>query len=227
MVVAAVIGLLVLTGCSRTDIDLEVSADDTVSGTILIAGALADESDPSRQAVVAQVLAIEGRVLPGLRDREGVTASAVTPEAGWLGTELVLTDVPLEQLTLGTTPLITRVDEEFVVSGNLDPADHADLPAPDAAGVRAGAEGSSVVIALTFPGAVDEVGGSEALAVVDGSTVTWETSWDQPLQLEATASASAAVVPPWIWQALIWGVGILAVLAVAGLVTVYVRSRND
>ena len=225
---SALLALVVLSGCVRTEGDLTVSRANTVSGTIQVLGQLADESEASQQAVVAQVTTIETRALPGLRDLPGVTASAVTPEAGWYGTELVLDDVPLASFTLGGSPLVTRDGDDFVVAGVVDATVQADVPAPAAEGEpRPGAPESTVRLALTFPGDVTDVGGSEELAVVDGSTVTWTTTYDTPLTLDATASATSSAFPPWIWTALIWGVGVLVVLAIAGLITVAVRSRHD
>lgn len=225
---SALLALVVLAGCVRTDGDLTVSRGNTVSGTIQILGQLADESEASQQAVVAQVTTIETRALPGLRDLVGVTASAVTPEPGWYGTELVLDDVPLASFVLGGAPLVTRDGDDFLVSGVVDVSAQPDVPAPAAEGEpRPGAPESTVRLALTFPGAVTDVGGSEELAVVDGSTVTWTTTYDTPLTLEATASATSSAFPPWIWRALLWGVGALVVLAIAGLVTVGIRSRHD
>lgn len=228
VVAAALLTMLTLAGCVRTDADLTVSRTNTVSGTIQILAPLADESEGAQQAVVSQVLTIEQRVLPGLRERPGVTASAVTPEPGWLGTELVLDAVPLEQLTLGETTLITREDAEFLVSGALDATAQPDVPVAAAEGERpAGAAESTIRLALTFPGDVTDVGGTAEAAVVDGSTVTWETTYDVPIVLEATASATSSVFPDWTWRAVAWGVGAVVVLAVAGLLTVAVRSRHD
>ena len=88
-----------------------------------------------------------------------------------------------------------------------------------------GAEESSIRVALTFPGTVEVPRGGSG--VVDGTTVTWESSWDTPLVLEATASATSGGAPPWIWKALVWGIGGVVVLALAGLGTVWAVSRRD
>ncbi|PWD51664.1 hypothetical protein C8046_14445 [Serinibacter arcticus] len=227
-VVAGALALLTLTGCVRTEADLEVARDDTITGTIQIVAPLADDSDASRQAVADQVTLIESRALPGLRDLPGVTASAVTPEPGWYGTELSLDGVPIAWVLLGTTPLVTRDGDDFVVAGTIDPAAQPETPIPAVEGERpAGAAESSVSLSLTFPGNVEDVRGSEDLAVVDGRTVTWQTTYDVPVTLDATASATSSAFPDWIWKALVYGVGGVVVLAIAGLITVAVRSRHD
>lgn len=228
MVAAALLAMLTLAGCVRTDADLTVSRTNTVSGTIYILGALADESGEAQGAVATQVIAIEARVLPGLRDLPSVTASAVSPEPGWFGTELVLDEVPIDKLMLGTTQLITRDDGEFVVAGIVDVTGQPDVPVPAAEGeLPAGAAESRIRLALSFPGDVSDVGGSSDLAVVDGNTVTWETTYNTPVTLDATASATSSAFPPWIWKAVVWGVGGILVLAVAGVITVAFRSRHD
>ncbi|GMA30118.1 LppM family (lipo)protein [Litorihabitans aurantiacus] len=225
---AAVVALVALTGCVRTDADLTVSRANTVTGDILILGQLADESEAAQQAVVGQVTAIETRALPGLRDRTGVTAAAVSPEPGWYGTSLELDAVPITDLALGGTPLITRDGDDFVVSGVIDVSTQSDVPAPAAEGEpRPGAPESTVRVSLTFPGVIEEVRGSAELAEVDGTTVTWTTTYDTPLTLDATASATSSAFPDWIWTGLAWGAGILVALAVAGLITVGIRSRHD
>ena len=227
VVAAALLAMLTLAGCVRTDADLTVSRANTVSGTIYILGATVDDTPETQAAVAAQVTTIESRTLPGLRDQSGVTASAVSPEPGWFGTELVLDEVPIDKLMLGAAPLITRDDNEFVIAGVIDTTGQPDVPVPAAEGERpAGAAESTVKISLTFPGDVGEVGGSSDLAVVDGNTITWQTTYDAPLTLDATASATSSAFPPWIWRGLIWGVGGIVVLALAGLITVAFRSRH-
>lgn len=228
VVAAALLTMLTLSGCVRADADLEVSRANTISGTIQILAPLADESEASMQAVAGQVTTIEQRVLPGLRDQPGVTASAVTPEPGLYGTELVLDALPLEQLRLGEITLISREESDFLVSGTLDATGQPDVPMAAAEGERpAGAAESSIRLALTFPGDVTDVAGSVDAAVVDGPTVTWETTYDVPITLDATASATSSAFPDWTWRAVVWGVGAIVVLAVAGLITVAVRARHD
>ena len=222
----AVVGVLGLAGCVKADAELTVEPrTNTVSGTILLVVPLTEDTPESRQAAGATVLAIENRVLPGLRTAKGVTASPAT-EPGFFGTVLTLEKVSITKLQLGGEQLITREGNEYVVSGAIDPTGQEGVPVPAAEGERPpGAEESSIRIALTFPGSVDVPRASTGQ--VEDRTVVWEGPWDSPTVLEATAGATSAGAPPWIWKALIWGMGGVVVLALAGLVTVWAVSRRD
>lgn len=223
MAVLAVVGLA---GCVRADAELTVeSRTNTVSGTIRLLAPITEDTPETREAAGATVLAIENRVLPGLRSARGVSA-APHAVSGAFGTELTLDAVALASLRLGEEQLITRVGSEFVVNGVIDAVGREGVPAPEAEGTRPpGAEESSIRIALTFPGAVEVPRGSSAQ--VDGRSVAWEGPWDEPIVLEATAGATTAGAPPWIWKALLWGIGAVVVLALAGLGTVWAVSRRD
>lgn len=222
----AVLAVVGLASCVRADADLTVeSRTNTVSGTIRLLAPIAEDTPETRQAASATVLAIENRALPGLRSARGVSAAPLA-ESGAFGTELTLEAVALASLRLGEDQLIVREGNEFVVSGALNAPGQDGVPAPETEGARPpGAEGSSIRIALTFPGAVEVPRGS--VAQVDGRSVVWEGAWDEPILLEATAGATTAGAPPWIWKALAWGIGAVVVLALAGLATVWAVSRRD
>ncbi len=216
------LAMLFLGGCVRAEADLTVSPDGEISGTILFATPLTEASDAGRAASAAAATAIEGRVVPGLRDLSGVSAAAVERE-GWYGSELTLTDVPIADLLVNGAPLITQVGEEYVLNLPLDTSAQPDVPVAAADGTRApGADLSVIRLSIEFPGVIEETNGT-----VEGSAVTWQTTYDQPLVASATAATTPATFPEWIWKALIWGVGGLVALAIAGLITVGIRSRND
>lgn len=229
----ATLAVALLAGCMRADADLVVDADtDTVTGAITLAAPLTEDSDAARQAAAAVAVAIESQALPGLREVGGVSAEVYQGE-GYYGTRLVLAEVPLDELYLGaraetSQPLITRDGNTYTVAGTIDALADPAVAAGVVEGERpAGAAESQITIALTFPGEVESVAGTVDAATVTENTVTWQSSWDTVLVLEATAAASQSMFPPWIWQAVIWGAIGIAVLALLGLITVWVRSRND
>lgn len=231
--IAFLIAALVLTGCVRADVALTVDGrTDTVSGSIVIAAPLDDDSDASREAAAAVALAIETGAIPSLRDHSMVSAGPYDAD-GYYGTELTLDAVPIDQLYLGArsetaTPVITRQGSDYVVSAVLDTSGIEGVPVAEAEGERpAGAAESQITIAFTFPGEVESVEGSADLAVIDGRTITWSAPWDTHLDMTATASATTGSFPPWIWQAVIWAAIGIGVLAVLGLITVWLRSRHD
>lgn len=229
-VLACLIAVLSVTGCVRADADLTVEARrNTVSGTVTLLVPLTEDTPESRQAAGAIALAIENRVLPGVRSTKGVTASPAA-EPGAFGLALTFESVSIDNLRLGgqqpAEQLITRKANEFVVEGIIAAPGEADVPVPPAEGERpSGAEESSITIALTFPGSVEVPRGSTA--EVDGRTVVWSGPWDEPLTLQATAGATTSGAPPWIWRALGWGIGGVVVLALAGLGTLWLVSRRD
>ena len=216
------LAVLFLGGCVRAEADLTVSPKGEVSGTILFATPLSEASDAGRAASAAAASAIETRVVSGLREVDGVSAAAVELE-GWYGSELTLTDVAIADLAVNGVPLLTQAGEEYVLNLPIDTSAQPDVPLAAADGTRApGADTSVIRLSIEFPGVIEETNGT-----VEGSAVTWQTTYDQPILATATAATTPATFPEWIWKALIWGVGGLIVLAIAGLITVGVRSRND
>ncbi|PFG20832.1 LppM family (lipo)protein [Serinibacter salmoneus] len=240
--IALTLVLLVTAGCVRAEGDLTLDGDsDTASGSIAFAVAYdpEEESEESRAEAADLVLRIVDTSLPGLREHAEVT-SAPLEQSGWLGTTLTLDEVPISDLVVaGGEPLITRDGEEFVVAGTINALDAEGIPAApaveedsedDVPPRRAGATDSLVRLTVTFPGPVDEVGevtGEHSSVLVEGNTVTWQAPYDEPLTLEAEGAAFTPLFSADVWRLVWWGLGILAVLAVAGLVTVLVRGRRD
>jgi hypothetical protein len=186
---------LLLAGCVKVDMDLEVSPDNTVSGQAILA---VDQSlvELSGQSADQLFQDLDLSDLP-----EGATVEPYEGD-GFVGQQVNFDDVALSEFTGGETLgasgeelSITRVGDEFHVAGRLD---------------MSGAEFSGgqvpqqlldtfeIRIAITFPGPVESSTGS-----VDGNTVTWEPRIGQNTEIRAVASAIPSGGSPWLLIALV------------------------
>ena len=207
---------LLLSACIKVDMALDVSPDNTVSGSAVLA---VDQNlvELSGQSADQLFRDVDLASLP-----EGATVTPYEDE-GFVGQQVTFDAVPLSEFSGGQTLggsgedlSITRVGDEFHVSGGLD---------------MSGAEFSSgqipqgmldnfeFRIAITFPGPVTSSSGS-----VDGNTVTWEPRIGQNTQIRAVASAIPSQGTPWLLIALL--VGGAALVAVI-LLLVMSRRRPE
>jgi hypothetical protein len=175
---------LVLGGCFRVDMDVEVSPENDVSGTAVIA---VDESLLQLTGQSADQLFQEMDLsdLP-----PGATADRYE-EDGFIGQQITFSDVPLDEfqsndtLSGGATPgeelTIERVGDEFHVNGGFDMSGEqftgADVP-------QQFLDSFEFSISITFPGPI-----SSSTGDVDGNTVTWEPKIGANTRIEAVASA--------------------------------------
>jgi hypothetical protein len=184
---------LVLAGCFKVDMDVEVAPDDTVSGTAVVA---IDEDllelsgqDPD------QIFSDAGQTdLP-----EGASIDDYSDD-GFVGQQITFEDVPLSEFSgsdtfsgsgLGEELSIVREGDEFVVSGELDMSGeqftgNQDIPAQFL-------EKFEFTISITFPGEVRSSTGE-----VDGNTVTWTPTVGENTVMEARASAIPSSTSPWL-----------------------------
>jgi hypothetical protein len=174
---------LLLAGCFKVNMDLEVAADDTVSGTAVIA---VDES----------LLELSGQNVDDLfadMDLSDLPAGS-TPEKyrqdGFVGQQITFEAVPLTEFAgneslsgagTGEELHIVRAGDEFHVTGGFD------MSGPEFSGSEVPQqflENFEFRISITFPGEVTSATGD-----IDGNTVTWEPRFGQNTRLEAVASA--------------------------------------
>ena len=172
---------LLLAGCVRVDMQLEISPENTVSGSAILA---VDEG----------VLRLTGQSADQLfQDLE--TSSDLPPgaavesyeEDGFVGQRIIFEDVPLAEFSQGGLTdtgeelSIVRRGDEFHVTGQLDMSgsDFGGEEVP--AGVLDSVE---FRIAITVPGPVRSATGE-----VDGNTVTWTPRVGENTRIQAVASA--------------------------------------
>lgn len=171
---------LVLAGCVKLDMALEVSSDNKVSGSMIFAfqksAMEAMGQDPKEMA--EQSVQVDDSV-------EGVSA-APYDEGDFAGAKYTFDAVTLDDFNKTSKEdgglVIERQGDTFVVSGEMDlsSGDTTGLEGMDAAFASA-----EIKIAITFPSGVSESNGQ-----VSGNTVTWEPKLGEMTTFEATAGAT-------------------------------------
>ena len=203
---------LLLTGCFKVNMDVEVSPENTVSGTAVIA---VDES----------LLELSGQSAEQLfkdMDLSDLPAGATTDryqEDGFIGQQVTFDDVPLPEFT-GSNTLsgsgsedqlnIVRQGDEFHVTGAFD------MSGPEFTGTDVPEqflENFEFKISITFPGEVKSATGE-----IDGRTVSWQPRFGENTRVEAVASAIPSASSPLLMILLIVAGG-LVLGAIAFLVT--------
>jgi hypothetical protein len=186
---------LLLAGCVKVDMDLEISPDNTVSGQAILA---VDQSvvELSGQSADELFRDLDLSDLP-----EGATVEPYEGD-GFVGQQVNFDDVALSEFTGGETLgasgeelSITRVGDEFHVAGRLD------MSGTEFSGGQVPQQLLDTMefrIAITFPGPVESSTGS-----VDGNTVTWEPRIGQNTEIRAVASAIPSGGSPWLLIALV------------------------
>lgn len=177
---AAFGALAVLLGaCMKLDMDLQVSADDTVSGKLIFAidKELLELTGQSAEDVL-------GTEAPIPTDVEGVSAEAYEDDE-FAGQQFSFESVPLAQFNSSEDPeslKILREGDVFRVSGVLDLS--GATGATGVPGFEDAFQNADLRIRIAFPGEVTEANGE-----IDGNTVTWTPAIGERLELQATASA--------------------------------------
>jgi hypothetical protein len=204
-------GAVLLTACFRAEIDLTVSADNTISGTVLLAYERAglEELDRDPREVQDELLADLDFDLP-----EGMTCEAWDDDA-YIGARC-----DLEQVTFDAFSLTDTFQQEIVIVREGDRIrlfaviNLGDVPVSNAELIDA----FDVQIRVTFPGRVL----SQENGQIDGQTVTWSLQPGEQTEIGAVAEAGASAdqVP--------WGpaIGVLLALTLVALVLAVRRSRR-
>ena len=181
MALALVAMVLLLSGCLKLDMDLTVSEDDTLSGTLIFAfdKALMQAAGQSPEDVLSGT-----EPLPA--DLEGVTQKDYQDDK-YQGVQYTFEGLPLEKWnTEGTDIKIERQGEEFKVSGSMDfsgATESTGDPTMDQQ-MSSAFESAEIRIKLTFPGEVKDGNGE-----ISGNSITWEPKFGETTELMATASA--------------------------------------
>ncbi|ACQ81897.1 hypothetical protein Bcav_3655 [Beutenbergia cavernae DSM 12333] len=234
-----------LTGCVRVIGDLRVSEADTVSGTLVIAVALVDDTDDAKERAAGQAREIENRLLPEIRQAQGVRSDAYR-QGDYLGTQLTFSDTPLdvfsltnvlpppeapaddaaeasEEPTAADVPLlITHEGDDYVVNAEIDPMVLDGAPRAEEGERPDGADSSRVSISISFPGDVESHNGELA-----DRTVTWTTTYDEPLVMSARAGDARPEGPAYLWTVVVVALVGIVVLCTTALVLIGARSRGD
>ncbi len=167
---------LVLSGCLKLDMDLELRPDDTVDGAVVFAvdKDLASLADGSLEDLVQEA--------PLPSDAEGVRVEDYEDEE-FVGQRWVFDGIPIGVFVAQDPEglSIVREGDTFRVSGTLDLAGPTGPTGFDPSAFFSSAE---IRIAITFPGEVLSSNGR-----VEGNTVVWEPRFGERLEIEAVGSA--------------------------------------
>jgi ketosteroid isomerase-like protein len=204
-VMLAMLVLVLTAGCMKLDMNLEVSSQDTVSGdvTFAISKSLAEmgQENGGDAGVPATDNLFGGEVNAEVKPFD---------DGKFVGSTYKLDAVPLENFATSNDSSqlsIVRDGDYLVVSGLLDMTGgdpDSIKEAMENPFTSALFEGTSIRVAITLPGTIEETSG-----VVEGNTVVWEGTMGDSLDISAKAKAP---LPGSIDLVLI---GVIAVLLVA------------
>ena len=207
---------LVLTGCLKVDVDLEVSRFDTFSGSVVVAVAedLAAFSDEDPTTGIFDDV---------FQENPGVSVETFRQD-GYVGEKAVFEGAPfaaLDEFSDDQSTLSLRRDNNHVVfEGTFD---FASEDADDAGffGDQLLALASDMEVSVSFPGNVVETNGQ---LEEDSNTVTWEPKLGDTTYFYAKAE-SGQLIPWWAW--LVIGPGIAGIGFVVWRTTMKNRSQSD
>ena len=207
---------LLLTGCLKLDMDLQIQSDDTVNGAIVFA-----VSKDVLELTGGSAEDLLGGETPFPSDVEGVTTEEYD-DGEFAGQQFNFDGVPISQFAADPEDpeslSIVREGDTFVVSGALDLSQGLS-GATGATGAEQFLESAEIRIAITFPGEVTESNGE-----VDGNTVSWAPEFGERVDIQATGSAIASGGDSNTLLYVLIGVG--AVLLIAIIIIVVVMGRR-
>ena len=205
----AAAAILLLSGCVRFQAQLTVTPQNTLNGDIVVASIVGD-GDSAKDDAKARAESIENQLLPNLSGAVGVTRTDYD-EDGYAGSRLTLSNTPIEAIGSDSADgslSLTRDGDTFVFDGVINFTPDSDEE-PD------GADDSNIEVAITFPGAVSEHNGA-----LDGTRVSWNTSYEGSLEMHAVAGTEPVGPSPWLLA-----LAVLAIIAVIAIVVVVSRKR--
>jgi hypothetical protein len=208
---------VLMTGCVKVDLNMQLHGDNKASGTMVFAVSrdLLALTGSSADDLLGQITASAGPLPAGVGFQQSDYA-----DDRFEGKTYTFQDVPIDAFSRGTTAgesiAIQRVGDTFQVNGEIDltPASTGPLQ-PGAAQL---AKDMELRIAITFPGPVSQQTGG----TITGKTVTWTPAFGEKTEIKATGSAIGSGGPgPLLWVLI--GLAILLVVLVA---LVLVRGRR-
>ena len=207
--------VLALAGCVRFQADLNLTPENTVDGSIVIAVLDTEKTDESRATALSYVADIESSLLGSLRDAAGVSTSEYDQD-DYFGSRIEFDGVALDAFS-GQRPeslKFVRDGDAYVFTGVLDFTAQS-IPSDDTS-----ADDGNLRVSVTFPGEVIEQANGE----LSGTTVTWSTALDQRVEMSARGAASPAGPPILLIVGIV--LAVLVVVAAVVAVLLILRSRR-
>jgi hypothetical protein len=221
--VVAMASVVLLTGCFKLDMSLELQSNNTVDGSVIIA--IARDQAPllgGEDAIRQSLKADSNRLFSDAPSRGHYTQRDYEDEK-WIGTEGLFSDVPIDEFasngSSGNQLSITRDGDEFVVDGTID-LSTGKGPAQLDSSTQSVVDGADIDISITFPGDVAQANGD-----IDGDTVTWHPRAGDVLDLTARGAATSGT--DWMLIAAIAALVALVLIGVVLLVVVRRRQVSD
>lgn len=210
----ATAALLLLSGCVRFQANITVTPENTLNGDIVVATVVGD-GDNAKVDAKDRATDIEKKLLPNLSGADGVTRSDYDSD-GYAGSKFSLSNTPIAAINSDSengTLILTREGEKFVFNGTVNfTPDSDEAPPKDA-------DESNIEVAISFPGTVTDHNGE-----LNGTRVTWNTSYEGSLDMHAVASADSVGPPAWMWPVI--GLGGLAIIAVIVIAVIASKRRT-
>lgn len=230
-VTTAIFVVLATTGCIKVDMDVTVSATDTVSGSTVFAFnkkmvELAKQNGAGEDMFDTATM---------FAAQDGLTTEKFA-EGNYEGTKYTFKDVPIDKFfsrSDSSSLHVERKGDELIVSGLLDTSGGS----TDVASVRdnpetkALFEGSGFKVSITLPGQIVSTNGKQ-----NGNTITWTGEVGEVINFKAVANTSGRVIAAnpttstsgssadysWVWYL------VAGVLVVAGAIAfVLLRKRSN
>lgn len=207
-----------LTGCFKFTMDLEVSNQDTVSGTAVVAlskelQAFAEESGGGEEPTDVF---------------EGVDGAEVSDfdDGSFVGQQYEFNAIPLEEFSLNDDESALKIERDgdnLVVSGNLSLEDEAaDADAGEDFGFgQAFVDSADLRVTMKFPGEILETNGE---VDEDTNTITWIPQYGEANEISAVVNSPRGI-PAWVWW-IVAGVATLVGLALLALLLSQRRKRG-
>jgi hypothetical protein len=209
---AALLSLLVvaflLSGCFKFNMDLEVSNQDTVSGTAVVAlskelQAFAEESGGGEEPTDAF-------------DEVDRAEVSDFDDGSFVGQQYEFNAIPIEEFSLNDDESALKIErdgDKLVVSGNFSLEDEAaDADAGEDFGFgQAFVDSADLRVTMKFPGDIRETNGE---VDEDTNTITWIPKYGEANELSAVVYSPKGI-PQWVWWVV--GAALGTSLIVAGL----------
>ncbi|PKQ27161.1 MAG: hypothetical protein CVT64_01585 [Actinobacteria bacterium HGW-Actinobacteria-4] len=210
LIALALAATVVLSGCIKMEVNLELQSDDTVNGSMVFAvqeglGELLAENGGEAASDEEAAKELFGDELSSDFDN---AREEPYKQDGWVGTRVIFEGESLADFSDDGEFSIVRDGDTFVVSGPFD----TDATSGSDTEMFEGAE---MTLSITFPGDVTEHNGT-----LEGKTVTWDLlAGPEDLYAVGGATEGGAGIPIWLIIAL---VGVLLFVGVIVLVVVLV-----
>jgi hypothetical protein len=216
-IAAAVLVTMATTGCMKINMNLNVAADDTVSGSAVVGFSKEVYDALKSSGGDTSKLDSEGM----FAEKPGVTVKNFD-DGKFVGTEYAFKAVPLKNFAASsesTDLSVTRDGDNLIVSGSLDTSggDSTVADAKENPFTKAFFKDSEMTVVVTLPGEIKSTNGEKK-----GNTITWSGQIGDKITFDAVAYSPKGIDP--ILVSMI--VGGVAIVGASILLFFYFKKRK-